>query len=486
MGTEHTASQASESTYDRQFELVQSGYKLRLEISADGISCTARYESSPGGTGMSESDLRRYIAHCGVIEGIFETSIEMLLFAASESKPLSGVLLAKGVEAKPGIDGRLELMVANALANAEREPSDNSMCMKSVQEFFNIYAGDTIGKIHNPTNGVVGKTVYGTVIPALPGNPLDLELTETVMMHEDGVTVIAAVSGRVLYVDGVLSVEDTYTVEGDVDLRVGHIDFNGFVEITGDVLDGFMVKASKGIKIHGVAGRSVLESGGDIELAGMNGAGSGSIRCGGNLSLNFCNDATIYCAGTVVAQIEMRNCLLYCLGMLRIVKGTFGGGACTVLAGIEAGALGTKTSMPTTVISGVNYEDHAEIESFNRKLIEVNHQFASRSKENRDLAGFIGERNKLTAQLAEVRSRTYIQTNPRINVHRTVYENVKITIGQTFELTSSEMAGPVSLISNTINGGLRKLPMADMGIPAEDLEQMAILSETVTFETPVA
>ena len=189
------------------------------------------------------------------------------------------------------------------------------------------------------------------------------------------------------------------------------------------ILDGFSVKATKGIKLHGIAGNAELASDGDIELCGMNGQGTGSIRCGGDLKVNFCNDTNIVCEGTITAQVEMRSCQVRCMGWLRIIKGTFGGGSCIVLSGIETGALGTKTSMLTKVMVGISYYDFDEIELLNSWLIDLNERFTSTPVEKRNLASFVAERNNLTEQMQAVRSRQYVSTNPKINVHRVVYEN---------------------------------------------------------------
>ncbi len=468
----------------QHYELVQAGYKLRFDFSADATVCTARYEPADGGTALDEAALRNYMDQCGIVEGIHETSVQMLVWAAGEKKPLAGIILAQARAMKPGEDGRLELLVQDSLQGAGSSNDDEAgmVCFRNVQSFLNVSPGGRFGIIHPPGPGVAGKTVQGQEIPPQPGVPFAVRLGPTVRLGDDGRSLYAEAAGRIHHAKGELTIEEVYTVKGDVDFHVGNIAFNGFVEITGDVLDGFSVKATRGIKLHGIAGSAELESDGDMELCGMNGQGTGIIRCGGNLTVNFCNDTTIVCEGNITAQVEMRSCQVRCLGRLRIVKGTFGGGSCIVLSGIETGALGTKTSMPTTVMAGMNFYDFDEIELLNSWLIDLNERFTTTPVEQRNLVAFVAERNKLTEQMQTVRSCQYSATNPKINVHRVVYENVRLTLGQTFYLTREEIQGPASLISNSRKGGIRQLELSDLSVTADQLEQSLMLEEAMHDE----
>jgi len=306
----------------QHYELVQSGFKLRLDFSPDTTVCTARYEAADGGTPLDEFSLRQFVKGCRVYEGILEDSIQMLLAAASDRKGISGIIIAQTEAMQPGEDGRLELIVRDSLeCSGSDDDESGTVCFKNVQEFLNVDPGDHVALIHPPGPGVPGRTVQGENIPPQPGIPLNVLLGANVRLDDDGATIYADAAGRVCYTGGELSIEDVFTVKGDVDYHVGNIYFNGFVEITGDVLDGFSVKSTRGIKILGVAGSAEISSGGDIELCGMNGQGTGKIDCGGNLTFNFCNDAIIVCERDLTANVEMRNCNVRCLGTLLIKKG---------------------------------------------------------------------------------------------------------------------------------------------------------------------
>ncbi|HPO50527.1 MAG TPA: FapA family protein, partial [Spirochaetota bacterium] len=91
---------------------------------------------------------------------------------------------------------------------------------------------------------------------------------------------------------GKVTVEEVYTVAGDVNLKTGNITFLGTVIVQGNVEDGFSVKASGNIEIHGSVGKCVLEADGDIIISqGFMGKHEGTIRAGKNVYAKFIENA---------------------------------------------------------------------------------------------------------------------------------------------------------------------------------------------------
>src|SRR5690606_12118002 len=80
-----------------------------------------------------------------------------------------------------------------------------------------------------------------------------------------------------------INVFPIFEVKGDVDFRVGNIDFVGMVLIRGNVLSGFKIKATGDIRIMGEVEAADLEAGENIEImAGVVAQGKGSIIAGRN------------------------------------------------------------------------------------------------------------------------------------------------------------------------------------------------------------
>src|SRR5437762_91037 len=76
-----------------------------------------------------------------------------------------------------------------------------------------------------------------------------------------GRTLIAQHDGGVQRVGGKLTVSKLYEVDGNVDFKVGNVDFDGRVTIKGDVLPGFNVKATGDVAITGMVENASIEAG---------------------------------------------------------------------------------------------------------------------------------------------------------------------------------------------------------------------------------
>lgn len=457
-----------------RFEFKRLGYSLILEISADGLLCDCIYEPSENGNPLTSEELSGYLAQSKVREGISAEAVNELLEAAGTRVALSGHPLAHGIPMAPGEDGKIELVVDNSLESEESgDEKYSSVDFRLVQEFRNVIPGQLVAVVHPPGGGIPGKTVGGLVIPAVPGVPLDLKLGLNTRLGEDGVSIFAEAEGRVYCNAPEISVEDVYVVKGDVNFKIGNIIYNGFVDVSGDVLDGFSVKATKGIKVGGNIGACEIESDGNVSFCGMNGQGKGIVRSGGNVVAKFINEANIEAVGDLYAESEVRNCYIRTLGTIRVDKGPLAGGEFVALAGLEASTVGSVTSLRTSVIVGVHYRDQEELNRLFNEMKGLLSAFSA-NKAMADPKQFAKERAAIAARLEEVRSRKHEHCNAKVNVKKMLYEGVCITLGAPSQEIKEARKGPVSIIENTIDGGFRYLSMTDISVNASDIERVFV------------
>lgn len=456
-----------------RFEIKRYGYTITFQLTPDSVDCHCFYEpAATGGTPLTESELSSHLLQYKIKEGVIKESITTLLQAATSAQPIDGMLIAHGNPMVPGKDGQIVLAVTDDLETADTEKiEDGSIDFRRVQKFLNVDAGELVATISVPGLGTPGMTVTGKQIPPISGNAVKLELGENVKLSEDGKRIFSTNTGRVYLRGSVISVEDVYEIDGDVDFKVGNISFKGFVEIKGDILDGFIVKATRGIKVHGNIGVSSIESGGDISFCGMNGQGTGIVKCGGTLSANFIYDCVIECNGDIAAAIEIRSCQIKCLGSISVIKGGLTGGEYFALAGIECGSLGSMSSLRTRIVAGVHYGDLEDLNKLFNELKQLVADFSAAPKGSIDMKDFAAKRADITSRTQEVRSRTYSRQNPKVNVRLKLYEGVSITLGMTSETVIEERKGPLSIIENTIDGGFRYLGMTTLSFTAQSIEQ---------------
>lgn len=462
-----------------RFEIKRQGYTLTFEVSHDALECHCFYEPSTiGGTPLTNPELQEHLAKFDLKAWIIPETVSTLLNSAASGKSVNHLLLSRGIPMVPGEDGQIVIAVSDDLAVTEaeedaevKEGMAQTVDFRHVQSFLNVDSDALIATLIPPGVGEPGRTITGKIIPPQPGVPVKLEIGQNVRLSDDERSLFATAAGRVCLRDTSISVEDIYEVDGDVDFKVGNISFKGYVEVKGDVLDGFFVKATKGIKIKGNIGACTIETDGDISFCGMNGQGTGTVTCGGSISANFIYDSLIECAGNIVVETEIRGSHVKCLGAIAVNKGGLTGGEYFALAGIECGNLGSKTSLRTRVVAGVHYGDLEELNCLFNELKLLVAEFSEAPKGTIDMREFVQKRAGITARTQEVRSRAHEQCNPKINVKKMLYEGVNITLGMISDNVTEERKGPVSIIENTIEGGFRYLGMTALSFKACMIEQ---------------
>jgi uncharacterized protein (DUF342 family) len=452
-------------------EFKRLGYRLVFVISPDGLECSCLYDPNPMGAPLSHEELWQCLVEAKIQEGIDEDALQLLLDTAKAGKPIHGLLIARGTPMIPGADGRLEFVVRSASADDDPDGDDGQFDFRNIQQFLNVAAGDLIGTVLDPGEGIPGISVFGSEIPAERGRELVIKPGKNVRI--DGPSVYAAADGRVYYHGDELSVEDVYTVAGDVDFKVGNIVYNGFLEVKGDVLDGFVVKASKGIRIQGNIGTCTIESDGAISCCGMAGQERGYLRCGGTLTANFIHDTKIECVGDILVETELRNCDIKTLGMVKVNKGVIVGGTCIAMGGVEAAVIGSPASVFTRIVTGVNYHDLEELNRLFNELKQLLEQVKN-VKDRHSAAALMKQRTAITDSIQQLRSRNYETANAKVNVKKKLFERVNITLSKISEEIREERPGPLSIIANTIEGGMRFLSMTDLSVKASQIEAIYV------------
>jgi uncharacterized protein (DUF342 family) len=470
--------QSEESKPDGQrFYHAKTGYQLILSLSKDEMECRAHLEVKTDGTPPSIEELKGYLAADAITTGINEESLSIFISEAVPGKS-TNALLASGIFPGKGSDGNLEYSFVSlepppvSSSDHTDDTKTQQVDFRVVQQFINVEPDQEIGRIIQPSDGIPGKTVRGKSVPSEPGKPLMLKLGQNVRAGgENSEILYAEIHGRVKYDDDTLHVVEEYIVDGNVDFSVGNIRFNGFVEVKGDVLDGFQVSASKGLKITGNVGNCKLTSHGNIEFCGMDGQGTGSILCGGNLTAHFIHDSTVECWGNTLVDVELRNCNIHCRGTL--VSGVLSGGNCVTLAGVELKKLGAPSAIKTSVHSGVDYHNLDRLEILLDQIGKLQEQLGS-TKDMQELKQLTDKKQQLTRLILELRNKRAPGSNPKVNIKDRIYEGATICLGNTVELFTKEESGPVSLIENSLHGGLRRLSMSSLQIMADELEKASI------------
>lgn len=518
------------------FETKGPGFHLRLWLQNDQMECYgdlemitrpsdscavdaaetaeqgAEHKASDGEAGPVVSRSREILTPAALIDifqqhGITRSidfeNLYRFCTAAAEEQNVQKMLLARGISPQKGRDGWFEMCVKTTGDQPEfQEDEKGNIDLRTLHRFSEIEPGQKLGTVHPSQDGVPGMTVTGLPIPAERGKPFPLVAGEGVVLKYDGRVAFAERAGRALLNKQQLAVVDELVVPGDLDLQTGNVDFHGFVEIKGDVPDDFIVKASKGMRITGTVGASSLEAGGPLEIGSMAGKGVGQIICHGDLQAGYLNQATVACYGNVLVNNEIRNSQVKATGRMVVERGAIIGGKSVALEGIEAKVLGTVSGLRTQLVAGIYFPDADRFDYLHERFKHINRQLQSirealgpleRIQElgtildkastlrlsilNQQWEKLEQEKEQVNAELAASKQQVFSCSNPKINVLKTIKEGVIVVLGQASEEFKLEISGPLTLIENTSQGGVRHLSYSPLSTLAATLETQILKQE---------
>ena len=457
-------------------KIQQAGYTLYLQIPDNYLECRCSYVPLGQGAALTADTLAEALNKHGVVEMIDQHACEHFVAVAAAGRQQFNVLLASGIAPVAGTDGYFQLTASSATVVQNDDDDRDRVNMYRVLKFINVVDGDEIGCIIPAVPGMPGQNIKGMLIAPQPCKPLRYTLGENIRLDEDGVILTATANGRFCRSGAEFSVEKEFVVRGNVGFNVGSLNFKGFVEVHGDVRDNFDIIATKGLTVTGNIGVCSIVSDGDVSFHGMNGQGRGSIVCGGTLRAHHIHRADIECTGDVIVDGEIHDCTIRTLGQIVVNKETITGGSYIAMGGIEASRLGSPAARRTNLLVGVDYHYVEELQRMLEKLTATQAEirkayYLEEIAELRDRAASLSDR------IANLRSKTVATANAKINVKKTLYENVRMKLGDVTETVHEVKTGPLTIIENISEGELRFIPLSSMDVKAADIEQAYILGQ---------
>jgi uncharacterized protein (DUF342 family) len=276
---------------------------LTVDITEDEMKVYIRLTPpGPGGSDISFETCLSYLRSHNVVHGIKEDFLRDFT-----DKPVykEAVLAAEGTKAIDGRDAYVSYNFETDQSKVRiREGINGQVDFKELNIIQNVVENQPLAKIIHPETGTVGRTVTGKSIPAKNGRDISPPLGENVRMAEDGLTILANINGQVVLTNDKINVQPILTVKGDVNLKTGNIIFLGTVVITGNVDDGFSVKATGNIEVQGTVGKAELDAEGDIIVnQGINGKGASTVRAGRSVWARFIENTQVE-AGNLVSVAD--------------------------------------------------------------------------------------------------------------------------------------------------------------------------------------
>lgn len=425
-----------------------------------------------GSKKLTHSKIKEALYASTIVSGIDDAAINSLIAAFNEHNvPVQDVVVARGTPRQEGRDGELKFFFHQTKGLTPNEYIENGVIIRGTNVIKSVEKDQELACIIPHVDPINGKDIYGRILYARKVRKAKLRPGRNVKVSDDGLHFYADSGGRPILEGDKISVHDVLTIPGDLDYTVGNIDFDGIVEINGDVADGFTVKASKSIIIRGVVGASTIEAGLDIQIqGGCKGLNKAKIISGGNIEAKYIHEFYVRARGDILVKNEIVSCTIESLGRVFVRFGSIRGGILSAKQGIEAFDIGNDIGIKTTLIPGDDFELNAQCAEIDEAIVQKKKELETLSKmiapflKNRELiiklppeaqqkfkdtihhiktlqqekAALNNQKNALIAQSLR-------DAIPEVVVMHYIHHGVILKIGSSRRVISSVLEGPLRL-----------------------------------------
>lgn len=273
--------------------------------------------------------------------------------------------------AKPpinGVDVSIKLFFDMSISKPKILPN-GKVDYKTLNNYVFAKEGDMLLKRTPPTMGTVGKTVLGADINPVPGRDKEITALEGVTVNDDQTEYSASTAGQIIFYNDKIFVSPLLEIRGNLDYKSGNIVFKGTVDISGDALAGFSIKADD-IIIQGIYEDAVLEATNSVIIkTGIKGKSKkGSIKAGTDVISRYAENANITAYGNIEIEKYCLNSTLTASTIICNEKNSMtSGGSLTALKEIQLFNVGSKGSNDMSLqvgisLANVNKADQLHIE----------------------------------------------------------------------------------------------------------------------------
>lgn len=323
----------------------------QLELSGDEMDAFLTINSREGKPYTVE-ELHSILERNGIIYGIVEKALQDL----TKPENIGNMIwVAHGTLPKYGEDGRYEYFFRKDMKKTPVMLEDGSVNYQDVEWFEMVEEGQKLVVYHKASEGAVGRTVTGAEILARNGEEQKRIHGRGFTVSEDGLTYIAAKTGRITYDEEKMEmIISAVCVVDEVTTATGNLDFNGSVYVKGDVGSGTKITAIGDVVVEGNVEAAYIKSGGNVLIKrGAAAAGNGVIDAEGDVSGKFF-EMIVVRSGRNISANYCLNCELYAEGSINITgtKGSLAGGSAQAMRNIEVYNLGNKSGLVSNVILG--------------------------------------------------------------------------------------------------------------------------------------
>jgi uncharacterized protein (DUF342 family) len=343
------------------------------ELVEDGLRCLLTvYPPRRGGAQLAAEECFRELDALRVTEGLQEARVRAAVDEVrSRGDVAYRVVAAEGSAPGETLRAQLDISVPHIIKSELR--LDTGWLRVNVPgSLRELREGEVVGRYRPPRQGLPGRSVCGSEIPAAGARELEVELGAGLEVRRRGSGEIRTVSPGQLILDGRrLEIMPLFLIERSWGPDSPPVKFRGLVVVLGN-LSGQQVDADE-VMIAGNCERSEVRSAGDVFVGGgVVGKKQGRIVADGRVAARHVADAEIEALGEVIVAraITYSEVTSNARVVVSAERGAIVGGRVSALRGIEARSVGSDFGTYTVTAAGRDFLTGRRLERI-REIIGV-------------------------------------------------------------------------------------------------------------------
>jgi predicted Zn finger-like uncharacterized protein len=375
-------------------EQTRTDVEFNLEISEDKLNAFISVNGKGSGT-ITLDTIKNFLQMKRIEYGIVDDAQIAEYLKDMDSKK-EALKIAEGKPPESGKDADIKYCFETDPLKVGAIKNGGAIDFKERGDIPHAKEGDVLVEKIPVIEGRPGKDVYGSPIPPKKSYDKKLKHGKGTRISDDRLKIIAKIEGiPEISAMGKVYVSPQLKISGDIGLKTGHVDFEGKIEVSQAIQNGFRVTGNS------LTAKEILKA--EIDMTGdivvYDGIMGATIKTGGNIRAMHVRDSRIEAYGDVVIEKELIDSKVDTSGACIVNSGPILSSKVAAKKGIHAMTIGSEISKPCKLVVGVDERIKNEIDMIKETQvlkIEVLKQLRSRLEEIKE------EPKKIEKQIAEM------------------------------------------------------------------------------------
>ncbi len=340
-------------------------------------------------------DLKEYINNNGIKYGIINDKL-LEKYLGQPYKNSQKWEIAIGVKPVRGEPSKIKYFFDTDPLKIGTVLEDGTTDWKDKGEIPQVKKETLIAEKTPRTKGKPGTAVSGKQILQEPAQDMSFRGGKGISFSEDRLKLYSKVGGiPKITEDGKINVLSILIIKGDIGLETGHIDFDGYIDVSGIVQTGYNVKGQclRAKEIQ----NATIEMEGDI--IAWNGVYLSDIKAKGDFKASHVHNSKLEINGNTVVEKEIFNSKIETGNKCLIGDGKIISSEIFSKNGVIAQDIGTRASKDSSLNVGVD-------NILKRKITRMKENIAKLKVENKEISAILPDlqnsSEEISIQLGEV------------------------------------------------------------------------------------